>query len=134
MENKGLFKKINSLEIIKKIVGIAILCGTLPFGITALCLGKIADAWISLIINTYYSGSLMKAGFLVQMKFMMPTFLNSLAMGAIILGVIHLLPENLYSLQIGVGFVVGTTYYLLINWLFNKEKMSEMLDLLKRKK
>ena len=122
------------LEIIKKIVGIAILCGTLPFGITALCLGKIADAWISLIINTYYSGSLMKAGFLIQMKFMMPTFLNSLAMGAIILGVIHLLPENLYSLQIGVGFVVGTTYYLLINWLFNKEKMSEMLDLLKRKK
>jgi len=68
------------------------------------------------------------------MKFMMPTFLNSLTMGAIILGVIHLLPENLYSLQIGVGFVVGTTYYLLINWLFNREKMSEMLDLLKRKK
>lgn len=122
------------LDVIKQAISIGILCGTLPFGITALCLGKVVDSWISIVINTYYSGKLMKAGFFIQMKFMFPTFLNSLAMGAIILGVSHLLPENLYSLQIGVGFVVGTTYYLLSNWLFNRKKMSEMLDLLKRKK
>lgn len=122
------------LDIIKQTISVVILCATLPFGITALCLGKVIDSWISIVINTYYSGKLMKAGFFIQMKFMFPIFLNSLIMGALCMGATKLLPEKEYAAQLALGFVVGVTYYLLSNWLFNKKKMSEMLDLLKRKK
>lgn len=68
------------------------------------------------------------------MKFMFPIFLNSLIMGALCMGATKLLPEKEYAAQLALGFVVGVTYYLLSNWLFNRKKMSEMLDLLKRKK
>lgn len=122
------------LEVIKQIIGIGILCGTLPFGITALCLGKVADTWISLIINTYYSGKLMQAGFFVQMRFMFPTFLNALVMGAVILGINHLLPEKQYLLQIGVGFTAGVLYYLLTAYLFNRKTLNELLSVFKREK
>ncbi len=122
------------LEVIKQIIGIGILCGTLPFGITALCLGKVADSLIALVINTYYSGKLMKAGFFVQMKFMLPTFLNSLVMGAAILGVCALLPEKQYMLQIGIGFATGVLYYFLTAYLFNRKTLNELFSVLKRKK
>ncbi|MCQ2091766.1 MAG: lipopolysaccharide biosynthesis protein [Fibrobacter sp.] len=126
-----LFLKI---EVIKQILGISLLCGALPFGVTALCLAKVADSWICLVINTYYSGKLMNAGFFTQMKFMFPTFINALLMGALILGVNSLLPEKQYALQIGIGFTVGFLYYLLTAYLFNRKTLDELVSLIKRKK
>ena len=120
------------LEIIKKIVGFIILGATLPFGIIPLCIGKIADSLIGLVINTYYSGKFINAGFLTQMKFLFPTFLNSCIMGALILGVNHLLPQEQYALQIGIGFTVGTLYYFTTNYIFNRDTCKEILGLLKK--
>lgn len=122
------------LEIIKKIVGIAILVATLPFGIVPLCIGKVADSLIGLVINTYYSGKFINAGFIVQMKFLLPTFFNSCVMGAAILGINSLLPQNQYALQIGTGFSIGMLYYFATNYLFNRKTIEEILDLLKRNK
>lgn len=122
------------LEIIKKILGVCILCSTLPFGITALCIGKIVESITELIADTYYSGKLMKAGLLTQMKFIFPTFINSLLMGGVILGTNSLLPEKQYALQICVGFIVGFLYYLLTTYLFNRKTLNELFSLIKRKK
>jgi O-antigen/teichoic acid export membrane protein len=122
------------LEIIKQIISVGILCGTLPFGITVLCLGKVLDTWLALIINTYYSGKLMKAGFFVQMRFIFPTFLNSLVMGALVLGVNTLLPENNHLLQIGIGIATGVLYYLLSAFLFNRDALNELIQIFKKKR
>lgn len=122
------------LEIIKKVVGIIILITTLPLGIIPLCIGKIADSLIGLVINTYYSGKFLGAGFMVQMKFLLPIFFNSCIMGAAILGVNQLLPQNQYALQIGVGFTVGALYYFTTSYLFNKKILDEILGLLQRNK
>lgn len=121
------------LEIIKKITGIIILIATLPFGIIPLCIGKIVDSIVCLFINTYYSGKFMNAGLMVQMKFLFPTLLNSFVMAAAILGVNFLLPQSNYALQIGVGFIVGTSYYVMTNYLFNRKIVNEILDLIKKK-
>lgn len=121
------------LEVIKKIIGICILASTLPFGITALCIGKVAESLSELIADTYYSGKLMRAGLFTQMKFIFPTFLNSLLMAAIIIGVNSLLPEKQYALQICVGFIVGFLYYFLTTYLFNRKTLNELLGLIKRK-
>lgn len=131
MGRSDLFLK---LEIIKKIVGITILCVTIPHGIIAMCFGQWASAGIALFINTYYSGKLLNAGLFLQLKMYIPTLLNSLVMGAICIGVTSLLPEKQYALQLGIGITVGAIYYIASNLIFNKEIVKELLDFVNKKK
>lgn len=121
------------LEVIKKIVGIAILCITLPHGIIAMCFGQWVSTCIALVINTYYSGKLLNAGFSTQLKLYIPTLLNSLVMGAICIGVTKILPEKEYALQLGAGIAAGVIYYAASNWIFNRNTVKELLNLLNRK-
>lgn len=131
MGRSDLFLK---LEIIKKLVGITVLCITLPHGIIAMCFGQWFNACFGLVVNTYYSGKMLNAGLLPQLKMYIPTLLNALIMGAICMGVTRLLPEKQYALQLGLGFAAGVAYYAASNWIFNRETVKELLDLLNRKK
>lgn len=131
MGRSDLFLK---LEIIKKIVSITILCITLPHGIIAMCYGQWVSTSIALVINTYYSGKLLNAGLFIQLKMYIPTLLNSLVMGAICMSVTKLLPEKAYALQLILGIVAGIVYYGASNWIFNRETVKELLELLNRKK
>ena len=121
------------LEIIKKIIGVAILAITLPMGILEMCIGQIVAAWINLFVNTYYSGKFLQAGFIFQMKFLLPTFFNSLIMATTILCVNWLLPAESYILQIVVGMLTGGAYYAIINYIFNKNTIAEIKDIVKKK-
>ena len=131
MGRSDLFLK---LEIIKKITGIIILCVTLPYGIIAMCFGQWVDTCFGLVVNTYYSGKLLNAGLLSQMKMYIPTLLNSLIMGAISVGVTKILPEKEYALQLVLGIATGALYYVASNWIFNRETVKELLELLNKKK
>ena len=131
MGRSDLFLK---LEIIKKIEGIIVLCITLPHGIIVMCFGQWFNACFGLVINTYYSGKLLNAGLLPQLKMYIPTILNSLVMGAISMGVISLLPEKEYALQLVLGIVAGAIYYVASNWFFNRETVRELQGLMNRKK
>lgn len=121
------------LEIIKKIIGVAILAITLPMGILEMCIGQIVAAWINLFVNTYYSGKFLQAGFIFQMKFLLPTFFNSLIMATTILCVNWLLPAESYILQIVVGMLTGGAYYAITNYIFNKNTIAEIKDIVKKK-
>ena len=99
-----------------------------------MCFGQWFNAIFGLVVNTYYSGKLLNAGLLPQLKMYIPTLLNSLAMGAICLGVIQILPEQDYALQLGLGFAVGAIYYIASNCIFNRETVKELLELLNKKK
>ena len=122
------------LEIIKKIAGITILCVAIPHGIIAICYSQWVSACFGLIVNTYYSGKLLNAGLLTQLKMYIPTILNSLIMGAISLGVTKFLPEKEYALQLVLGISAGAVYYIASNCIFNRATVKELLELLNKKK
>lgn len=122
------------LEIIKKIVGIIILCVAIPHGIIAICYSQWVSTCFGLVINTYYSGKLLNAGLLTQLKMYIPTLLNSLVMGAICIGVTKLLPEQEYALQLALGITAGAVYYIASNCIFNRATVKELLELLNKKK
>ena len=122
------------LEIIKKIVGIIILCVAIPHGIIAICYSQWVSTCFGLVINTYYSGKLLNAGLLTQLKMYIPTLLNSLVMGAICMGVTKLLPEKEYALQLVLGISAGAIYYIASNCIFNRATVKELLELLNKKK
>jgi O-antigen/teichoic acid export membrane protein len=121
------------LEVIKKVISIAILCITLPISVTAMCVGQIAESFICLYVNTYYSGKFINAGLRTQLKILLPTFFNSCIMGAVVIGVNSLLPESEYILQIAIGITIGILYYFATNYIFNRNTINEFKSLIKKK-
>lgn len=126
---KGRSDLFLKLEIIKKILGICILCISVPLGIVAMCYFSIISSIISLIINTYYTGKLIHVGFFKQMRDIAPTLLLSMVMWVIVLTVIHFIP-NIYF-QLVIGIIVGAAIYLAGSYLLKYPELKEVLVMYK---
>lgn len=133
---KGRSDLFLKLEVIKKIMGICILCISVPLGIVAMCYFSIVSSLISLFINTYYTGKLINVGFLKQMRDIAPTLILAMVMWGVVLFSIQFI-SNIY-LQLIVGIMIGATVYLSGSYLFKYPELNEVLvmykDLKNRKK
>lgn len=131
LQVKGRSDLFLKLEIYKKILGVCVLCISVPMGIVAMCIGSIFSSLIGLIINTYYTGKLINVGYFKQMKDLFPTLLLSLVMGAIVyLTVTFIDLPNILRLTIGV--FEGAVFYIAMAKLFRFEELKEAIGLLRR--
>lgn len=128
LQVKGRSDLFLKLEIWKKVLGVTIVCITLPFGLIAMCWGSVFGSIICLIINTYYTGKLIQVGFLIQIRDLLPTLLYTFSMGAIVLIIVYVLPNDILRLTIGV--TVGTIYYFLITKLTGSSDLRELFSLI----
>ena len=132
LQVKGRSDLFLKLEIYKKIIGIIILCITIPMGLVAMCIGSFFSSMIALIINTYYTGKLIKVGFIQQMLDLFPILILSISMGAVVYWAINSL-SFLPALQLTIGICIGFIYYILIAVIFRFGEFNELLNILKRK-
>ena len=132
LQVKGRSDLFLKLEIIKKFIGVAILCITVPIGLVAMCIGGIFSSILCLVVNTHYTGKLINVGFWLQMRDLLPTLLLSLAMDAVVVLSVWFIPTNLLKLIVGV--IVGVIFYIFVARLFKMEELSDLLSLVKRKK
>lgn len=132
LQVKGRSDYFLKLEIIKKIIGVSMLCITVPIGIVAMCYGSICTSIICLGVNTHYTWKLIGYGFKRQMREMLPTLLHALVMGAIAWTAVQLLP-TIESQLIG-GILSGATYYIIGAWLLKFKELQEVISIIKRKK
>lgn len=132
LQVKGRSDLFLRLEIIKKVMGLGILCVTLPMGLVVFCCGNIVFSMISLVINTYYTGKLINVGYWKQMKDLLPIFVLSLLMWGCVLTVNYFLPNML--IQLFVGGCVGAIIYLGGAYLLKFEELKDVKYLLNRKK
>ena len=70
--SSDLFFKI---EVIKKIIGLAILFGSLPFGIIIMCWGRVLYCGLELFINMYYTNHIVKTSCIQQLRHTIPFLL-----------------------------------------------------------
>lgn len=119
------------LEVIKKVVGISIMCVTIPHGIIWMVSGGIASSMISLIINTYYTGKLIHVGYLRQMGDLLPIFGVSFAMWLIIHASL-LLTSNIY-IQLPLGIAVGVMAYVAGARFLLKNEWNEAIEMIPHK-
>ena len=131
LQVKGRTDLFLRLEIIKKIIGLAILVITLPQGLITFCIGNILSSMISLVINTYYTGKLINVGYFRQMGDLLPIFTLSMVMFGIILVSNHLI-GNMY-LQILIGGILGGAVYLSGAFLFKFKELDDVKYMFKRK-
>lgn len=126
---KGYSNLYLRLEVIRKIIGVLVLCVAIPFGIIAMCYGQIFVSIVVLIINTYYTGKLINVNLKVQIKDLLPSFLCSLMTGLLVYVTICFVPSNLY--QIFIGLLVGGTFYILTSKILRFKEYFILLDFLK---
>lgn len=131
LQVKGRSELFLKLEIIKKIISVVILCITIPMGLIPMCFGQIISSLIALIINTHYTGILIKVGFIRQIRDLTPTLLLSFSMWGIVFG-LTLVFEGIL-LQLTAGVLVGITYYLGLSFLFRFSELNELLSIIRRK-
>lgn len=119
------------LEIVKKTWGLIILVSTLPFGLIVFCAGKILSSFVTLFINTYYTGKLIHCGYITQMKDLTPVLILSLIASLIAFGCTYLIP-NLW-LQIIIGGSGGISIYIILAYFFKMKEIRDFKYLLNRK-
>lgn len=132
LQVKGRSDLFLRLEVIKKIIGIIVVCCTLPFGLLALCWGGLVSSIIGIVINTYYTGKLIHLGFFKQMKDLLPTLLLSLATGAVVYLTVTFIPMNSW-IALSVGVVEGILIYAALARLLKFSEFFELLSIIKRK-
>lgn len=116
------------LEIIKKIVGIAVLAGTIWLGPLAMAYSMLALSVVCQIINAWPNWKLLHYGYGEQMKDIFPSVLLAVVMGGSVycIGIFEL-PR---ILTLVIQIVVGVLIYLLGSWVIKLEGFYYVRELL----
>lgn len=119
------------LEIYKKVLGVVVLCVTIPMGLVAMCWGAVVSSLLALVFNTYYTNKLIHVGLIKQLKDLGPALFYSFSMAGVVYFFIHLIDQQF--LQLFLGIIVGIVYYFLISYLTKSQDLQEFILLIKRK-
>ena len=128
---KGRSDLFLKLEIIKKFIGVGILCITVPLGLIPMTVGSIVICILCLAVNTHYTGRLIHVGFWMQMRDICPSLLYSLTMGAVVWLITMLF--NSPWLQLIVGVLSGAAYYLLATYLTHSADLRELISFIRNR-
>lgn len=123
LQVKGRSDLFLRLEVIKKVLMLALLLIALPFGIRAICISGVIASLLALILNTYYTGKLIKVGFFKQVRGMLPiggyTLVMSICMYITLQMVKGLNNELLWGTIVGaISFLVSIFCFQAKEWLF----------------
>lgn len=129
LQVKGRSDLFLKLEIIKKCIGVAILCATVPMGLIAMCIGSIFSSIICLVVNTHYTGKLIQVGFLTQMRDLLPTLAYSLTTGILVFVIVNILPG--LWLQLTAGITVGILFFLAITRITHSRDLRDAIAFIK---
>ena len=131
LQVKGRSDLFLRLEIVKRIIGIGILCISASFGITAMCIGLVIESLIALVVNTYYTGKIIQLGLFKQLFEVMPILINSLLMGSLIYVSIGFISNEYIKLFIGI--IIGIIAYYIGSFVLCKNELEELKGLLRKK-
>ena len=125
LQVKGKSKLYLKSEIIKKVISIAFLVGTIPFGIVVMCYGRIVSSVLTLLVNMFYTSKQVEISLLVLIKDLMPALILSLSMFLVVALAIINISSDYIQLIIGIiigGLLYGCGAYLLklkeLNYIF----------------
>ncbi|MCM1518454.1 MAG: lipopolysaccharide biosynthesis protein [Pseudoflavonifractor sp.] len=130
LQVKGRSDLFLKLEVIKKIMGVAAMCVTIPLGVKAMCYGGVVTSVLCLFINTHYTKKLIGLGLMKQARDFSKSLVAALAMFAVCRVIIYFLGNGMVSLATAV--VAGAAIYLSIAVIFKFDEVTEVRNLLKR--
>lgn len=126
MGRSDLFLK---LEIVKKVVGIALLLSTMWFGVMAMAYSLLISSVLSQIINSWPNRKLLNYGYLEQLKDILPGIALAVFMGCCVdlISLFHL--SNVVTLLIQIP--LGTVIYVVASALLHLESFEYLMDMIR---
>ena len=117
------------LEIIKKTIGIVVLCGVMRFGVIAIAVSGIFTTALSTVINAGPNRKLLGYSYIEQIKDLLNPLIPILGMIIAIwaIGFIPASPLTLLCIQIPIG----ATSYVLVSWVTRNESFKYSVSLVK---
>lgn len=110
LQVKGKSKLYLESEMIKKVISIAFLVGTIPFGILIMCYGRVVASVLTLLINMYYTSKQVEVSLFALVKDLIPILVLSLMMCGLVWWLSSHFEDVYFQLTIGVP--VGLLFYL----------------------
>ena len=120
------------LEIIKDTLGLIVLAVGIPFGLMVMCYLQILTSMIALTINTYYTGKLIRVGFFMQMRDLLPVLSMSLLMFLVVFLTTKIIVNQYIELILGV--VIGFVLYFGGARLLHFKEVSYLQELINKDK
>lgn len=117
------------LEIIKKVIGMALLLSTMWFGVMAMAYSLLVSSVLSQIINSWPNRKLLNYGYLEQLKDILPGIILAVVMGICVYPVQWLGLSDIIILCIQVP--LGVIIYIIGSKIFKLESFEYILDMIK---
>lgn len=127
---KGRSDLMLKLDLIKKPIAFAILFASIPFGIIWMVVFKSVYEVIAFCMNCHYTKRILDYGVIQQFKSVLPIFIQSFIMGAVVY--FSTLFVSVMWVKIVVGFTVGVISYWLMSVCRKDENYFELLEIVKR--
>ena len=127
MGRSDLFLK---LEIIKKLIGVAVLAVTVRYGVYVMALSLLFTSVLAQIINSWPNKKLLDYSYIDQLKDMLPAIVLSCVMGACVYPVQWFIHGDLAVLLVQAA--VGVAVYALLSKLFRVETFGYILEIFKK--
>lgn len=100
LQVKGRSDLLLKLEIVKKIIITLILIMTIPYGVKAICIGMLAQSYIILFINTYYTGKLSSLSLFKQIRSLAQIWLACISIGGFNYFISSTLHDDFYKVSL----------------------------------
>lgn len=117
------------LEIIKKCLGLTILCITIPFGIYVMVASQAIMSFVSIIINSFPNRELLNYSYKEQWRDIIPSLMLSVIMGATVFA-IQFIGWNA-GVTLFAQVIVGAVTYFGFAFIFQLECFTYLIDLIK---
>lgn len=117
------------LEIIKKVIGMALLLSTMWFGVMAMAYSLLVSSVLSQIINSWPNRKLLNYGYLEQLKDILPGIILAVVMGICVYPVQWLGLSDIITLCIQVP--LGMIIYIIGSKIFKLESFEYILNMIK---
>lgn len=118
-------------EILKKVIAIAILFITLPFGVRILCWGIVVYNIFDMAIIIYYSKKVVFVNYWEQIYNIMPLFFVSLLTGGMVYLSIQFFDGNLLG-ELAIGSLIGLLVYILFCLIFRIREIDQIVLAIKK--
>lgn len=127
LQVKGRSDLVLKTEIIKKIFGFAIVVGSIPLGVVAICIARVVYTQVAVAIGCYYTGKVFNVTYKEQLSDYLPFFFKAL-MVSLPAFIISFIDINVYISLILCVLSTSVLYCLLMR---NNESMQEVIGIVK---
>ncbi|MEZ8644878.1 lipopolysaccharide biosynthesis protein [Vibrio cyclitrophicus] len=118
---KGLSGLILRLQVLKKFLGILFLVFSYDYGVTGICIAISVHSYCSFIINSYYTGLIVRFNLAQQMKMFLPIWIIAITTWFGTYIVVDLMAVNEMLSIVMILFFGSVLYYSLMFMIYRKE-------------